>query len=115
MSTLLTTIILIISLFLNNVFAYQFYYCCNITRNTEEHKHEYTKEKFSGDSVKATVSDTITGNILRNNSVSKKVGSEIVGLVGGLSSLVTDELKGTDESKISSNIYNGQRLGKNAA
>ena len=29
-----------------------YYYCYNITRNTEEHKHGYIKEKFSGDSVK---------------------------------------------------------------
>ena len=75
MSTLLTTTILIIALFLNNVFAYQFYYCYNIIRNTERHKHEYTKKKFSGDLVKATVSNTIIGNILRNNCVSKKAGS----------------------------------------
>ena len=55
MSTLLITIIpiIIISLFLNDVFAYQFYYYCyNITRNIEEHKHKYTKEKFGRDSAK---------------------------------------------------------------
>ena len=57
----------------------------------------------------------MTGDILRNNCVSKKAGSEIVGLVGGLNSLVTGEPKGTNESKMSSNIYNGQRLGKNAS
>ena len=60
MSTLLTTTILIISLFLNNVFAYQFYYYCyNITRNTKEHKHKYTKEKFEKDLVKAIVSGAV--------------------------------------------------------
>ena len=82
----------------------------SITRDTKEHKHK----KFGGYSVKTTVSDTITGNILRNNGVNKKAGSEIAGLVGGLSAILTGALTGLNEEEISSNVFNGQRLGKNA-
>lgn len=141
MSTLLITIIpiIIISLFLNDVFAYQFYYYCyNITRNIEEHKHKYTKEKFGRDSVKVTIGNVITsdilrknngvnkailytglvsnsGNILRNNCVNKEMGNEIVRLVGSLSSIIVGVSMELSEEEISSNVFNGQRLGKNAA
>ena len=136
MSTILiTTLFIIISLFLNNVFTYQFYYYCyNITRNTEKYKHKHTKEKFRRDSVKATIGNVITGNIIlrKNNCVNKAIfytglvsssGNILInsgvnkemGLVGGLSSLVTDILTGLNESDISSNIYNGQRFAENAS
>ena len=139
MSTLLITTILIISLFLNNIFTYQFYYCCyNITRNIEEHKHEYAKEKFRRDLVKATIGNVITGdiilrknncvskaifytglvsssgNILRNSGVNKEMGNEIAGLAGSLSSIITEVSMELSEGKISSNVFNGQRLEENA-
>ena len=133
------TTLFIISLFLNNVFAYQFYYCCyNITRNIEEHKHKYTKEKFGRDSVKVTIGNVITsdilrknngvnkailytglvsnsGNILRNNCVNKEMGNEIVRLVRRLSSLITGTLTGLNEEEISNNVFNGQRLAENTS
>ena len=44
----------------------------------------------------------------------KTMLKEMGGLAGGLSSLVTGGLRGLSEEEISSNIFNGQRLGKNA-
>ena len=44
----------------------------------------------------------------------KTMLKEMSCLAGGLSSLVTGALTGLNEEEISSNIYNGQRLGKNA-
>ena len=71
------------------------------------------KDMLSG--ATSSIIGELTGDTLRNNGVSKEAGSEIAGLTGGLSALVTGALTGLNESEISSNIFNGQRLGKNAA
>ena len=71
------------------------------------------KDALSG--ATSSIIGEITGDILRNNGIDKETGKEIAGLTGGLSAILTGALTGLDEEEISSNIYNGQRLGKNAA
>ena len=57
----------------------------------------------------------LTGDILKSNGVSKGTGVDISGLTAGISALLTGQIRGLDNNDIASNIYNGQRIGENAA
>ena len=71
------------------------------------------KDALSG--ATSSIIGEVTGELLgENTKLSDDALKEIGGLAGGLSALVTGGLQGLDESEISSNIFNGQRLGKNA-
>lgn len=88
-----------------------------------------TSSKLLGnDAVSGAVSSIIgevTGELLGNSLYGttdsryltedrKTMLKEMGGLAGGLSSLVTGGLRGLSSEEISSNVFNGQRLGKNA-
>jgi hypothetical protein len=57
----------------------------------------------------------VVGEKLRDTGVSKKTGSELAGLAGGLSSIFTGNAVGLDDSEVADSIFAGQRIGKNAA
>ena len=94
----------------------------NINKGTQLFLHgvtgAVTSKILGNDMTSGAVSSIIgevTGELLgENTKLSDDALKEIGGLAGGLSALVTGGLRGLSSEEISSNIFNSQRLGKNA-
>jgi len=65
--------------------------------------------------VAAGVIGELTGETLRDAGVDKNTGTQIAGIAGSLSTIVTGGLTGESDHNIAKGIYAGQYLGSNAA
>ncbi len=65
------------------------------------------------------VTGEITGDTLRNRvengSMSKQTAVQLAGLAGGYSSIITGQFSGQSDHQVAQNIWQGQRIGSNAA
>ena len=94
----------------------------NINKGTQLFLHGVvgaTSSKLLGNDIASgavsSIMGEVTGELLEENTkLSNDALKEMGGLAGGLSALATGGLQGLDANEISSNVFNGQRLGKNA-
>ncbi|HSQ97587.1 MAG TPA: DUF637 domain-containing protein, partial [Rickettsiales bacterium] len=56
----------------------------------------------------------LAGEVFQDMGYNKTDGSNLAGLVSGLSSIIVSKAEGSDLSEISDNAYSGQRIGVNA-